>query len=94
MSLWDKMTGQIWVKVYDILVEECGAHESERDSFIINQLEKDHPREWRFCGSLGFGGKFWRNSGRLYVNCYNEDATPKRLAMIEKANARLEKLGG
>lgn len=92
MSLWDKMTGQIWDKVYDILIQECGANEGDRSSFCLSQIEKDYPREWRFCGKLGFGGKFWRNSGRLYVNCYNEDETPERLEMIKKANERLAKL--
>jgi hypothetical protein len=92
MSLWDKMTGQVWNKVYDILVEECGAHESERSSFLFHQGEKDYPSEWRFCGKLGFGGKFWRNSGRLYVNCYNEDETLERLEAIKRANERLAKL--
>jgi len=76
-------------KIYDILVKECGASETEREHFVYSQTSEEI-REWRFCGELGFGGKFWRNDDRLYVNCYNEDLTPKRSKMIEQANKLLE----
>lgn len=36
--------------------------------------------EFRFQGTLGFGGKFW--SYGWYVNCYSEDETPARAAVI------------
>jgi len=83
-----------WNKVYDVLVEECQAYDEnyERANFVQQQSEKNHPMEWRFCGSLGFGGKFWRQSGELYVTCYKEDETPERLAAINKAKERLAKL--
>jgi hypothetical protein len=82
--------------VYDILVQECGASEtylscSERGHFIQQQIERE-VTEWRFCGNLGFGGKFWRIGGRLYVSCYRDDETPERLKMIEAANKRLAAL--
>lgn len=47
------------------------------------------PIEHRFGGLLGFGGKLHWAHGRLYVSCYQEDRTPERAAMIERANARL-----
>lgn len=83
--------------VYDILVEECGASESQRPEFVHHQVTS-RVDEWRFMGALGFGGKFWRNHGRLpggtwgevwYVTCYPEDSTPEREAMIRTANWRL-----
>jgi hypothetical protein len=83
---------KFWNKVYDILVEECGAHEDERKDFVFHQQEKDFPMEWRFCGMLGFGGKFWRTSIQMYVTCYTEHMTPERELAIGKANERLEKL--
>ena len=46
-------------------------------------------------GSLGFGGKFRNNGNRNntpHVNCYPEDETPARLAMIAAANKRLDEL--
>lgn len=51
--------------------------------------------EFRFVGSLGFGGKVWSTSRDrpAYVNCYSEDETPERLKVIEQANARLAALG-
>ena len=78
-------------KVYDILVEECGAREELREHFVQCQTTEE-VREWRFCGKLGFGGKFWVNDDRLYVNCYNEDMNPARNKIIEAANKRLEAL--
>lgn len=48
-----------------------------------------HSREWRFQGSLGFGGKLYVNSGRVYVGYYPEDRTAERDAAVERANARI-----
>lgn len=77
--------------IYDVLVEECGAPDrphlraSFADAFPAC-------REWRFSGALGFGGKVWAHPGSLYVTCYREDETPKRLAMMKRANDRLAAL--
>jgi hypothetical protein len=77
-------------KIYDILVKECGAFEDERKNFVYRQTTEEI-KEWRFCGKLGFGGKFWCSNSR-YVTCYNEDETPKRRKMIEQANKLLAEL--
>jgi hypothetical protein len=93
--------------VLKILVEECGhrVFDSQRDgdAFVhaIKVADDPHPfnicREYRFMGELGFGGKF-RNNGNHentpHVDCYREDETPARLAMIERANKRLAELFG
>lgn len=74
--------------IYDVLVEECGAWDSpdHREAFAVL-----FPGcvEYRFQGSLGFGGKVWANRGSVYVNCYLEDLTPERAEAIRRANARL-----
>ncbi len=78
-----------------ILVEEVGARASdmERECFV-RYLLKDGD-EYRFIGSLGFGGKF-RNNGNNgnvpYVDCYPEDRNERRDAAIASANARLRAL--
>lgn len=79
--------------IWAILVQECGAsyHPNCVQSFIWTQEQGDC-QEYRFCGALGFGGKFWNYDGRFYVTCYREDKTPARLAMIEQANTRLAAL--
>ena len=77
--------------IFDILVQECGAFGDDRLGFVYNQTTEP-VSEWRFCGKLGFGGKFWRNNGRMYVSCYPDDETPERMKMIEAANKRLELL--
>lgn len=48
-------------------------------------------REYRFIGSLGFGGKFWCD-GRWRVTCYREDDTPARLEAIAATNEALREL--
>ena len=86
----NKLTHKQANAVYDILVQECGASETERSNFLIAQSQ-DEISEWRFCGKLGFGGKFWRNPD-MYVNCYGEDMNSERMEIIFKANERLKVL--
>jgi hypothetical protein len=81
--------------IYDILIEVCGASadEDSRLSFVTHHTDSFHREgEWRFQGTLGFGGKFWRQRDRWYVNCYGEDETPERLETIKQANRRLQML--
>lgn len=86
-----------WVKlyndVYSVLATHAGAHEAYRDDFVRAALQENHPwTEWRFGGIFGFGGKVWRNDGRIYISCYPEDRTPERAAVIEKVNTLLKEL--
>lgn len=76
--------------VWDVLVEECGARESEFEDFVYYWPDC---REFRFGGGLGSGGKVWaRAHGKVDVTCYPEDENQKRHEMIEKANKRLADL--
>lgn len=78
--------------VYAILVECAGASADSigRDSFIIHFTGDKPTNEWRFCGALGFGGKF--RFPRMTVDCYREDENPERLEMIKRTNERLADL--
>jgi hypothetical protein len=87
-----RLSPEMAEKVYDILVDVCGASETMRNSFVTQQTT-ELVSEWRFCGTLGFGGKFWNCNDKLYVNCYREDETPKIRETIEQANEQLSKLG-
>lgn len=86
-------------EVAKILEEECGHHYAEgrdRDYFMRSITDRDDVcHEFRFCGALGFGGKF-RNNGNQentpYVDYYSEHKTPKREAMVKRANERLAQL--
>jgi hypothetical protein len=94
----------IYDEVYTILVEECGASDDDerfggygaRWDFVNSMLNHPGVTEYRFQGALGFGGKFWPGSGDELnpprVTCYQEDETPKRREMIDKANERLKEL--
>lgn len=81
-----------WSKVFTILIRHCGAREADREVFIYHMNREPYPIEYRFCGKLGFGGKFWRSPDRLYVNCYPEHLDKERSTMIESANAELRTL--
>lgn len=48
--------------------------------------------EWRFGGTLGFGGKVHLNGRGLYVSCYPEDLTPELDDLIARVNRRLEEV--
>lgn len=81
-------------KVYDILVNMGGAAENYRDSFIYHHTDNIHGEcntlcnEWRFCGKLGYGGKYRSDSNT--VDCYLEDETEERLEIIEEINKQLK----
>lgn len=77
-------------QIYKILSEECDAHPSNLLDFTLEFTSKDPCSEWRFQGSLGFGGKF--RYPRMSVDCYREDETAARLKSIEAANKRLTEL--
>lgn len=78
--------------VYDILVSSAGAREGyDRESFVYS-LMSGTVTEYRFCGALGFGGKFWSDRGKFYVNCYGEDMTDERRDMINTTNNLLRDL--
>jgi hypothetical protein len=83
-----KMTKELASQIYDILVGTCGANLSEKEDFVSAQTDQ-LVSEWRFQGRLGFGGKFWRNYDRWYVNCYPEDLTPEIAEMIQDANLKI-----
>lgn len=77
--------------IYDVLVDDCGASEKHRHYF-----SSVFPgcREFRFGGSLGFGGKVWSVHEKVYVTYYPEDETPERRAATERANVRLKEIAG
>ena len=79
-------------RAWAILVEECGA---DPDSLGYELFMADCARgfvEHRFGGMLGFGGKLYTDRASLQVDCYPEDRTPERAAMIAAANPRLAAL--
>lgn len=83
-----KLTEEQANKIYDILVTDCGALENNREMFIYQET-KERVTEWRFCGSLGFGGKFWNDYGAWRISCYPEDSTPAREKLIQQTNQKL-----
>jgi hypothetical protein len=85
-------------EIYDALIEHAGAYKPEdgerdsgRDSFVRYATEGTW-REYRFQGSLGFGGKARFYGENFYVDCYPEDITPKRQDAIEATNKALTEI--
>lgn len=89
----EPMTPHMAKTVLTALVAHAGYRTDGRD-FLHHQTTRYCP-EYRFQGALGFGGKLWRDHhGRLAVDCYREDETPERLAVIEQTNAVLAAIVG
>jgi len=90
-SAWD-ISPEMAMKIWRILVDVCGAYEDEdgreEAGFLMatTAIKRTGAREWRFCGKLGFGGKFWVNNSRWYVNCYRENETAEKVNIMERAN--------
>ena len=79
--------------IYDVLTELAGAVDDkwEKHSFVAYVSKANSSQifvEWRFCGSLGFGGKLYFDGYRIpRIGCYREHETPARLATIAQVNA-------
>lgn len=83
--------------IYDILIRTCGAYDSAdaytQFIFAADQFSAPYSFEYRFQGSLGFGGKVWLYNGDYpYVNCYREDETRERNKAMVQANQYLRNL--
>lgn len=75
--------------VWPILVMSASALAGQFPEFEYHWPEC---REFRFMGSLGFGGKVRASGGRVFVSCYQEDETPERVATIDRTNSMLASL--
>ncbi len=83
--------------IYEILIRTCGAWDGpDACTQFIGAAEHFtalRSFEYRFQGSLGFGGKVWLYNGEYpYVNCYQEDETPERTKAIAQADQALREL--
>jgi hypothetical protein len=75
------MSAPVADEVYTVLVNEAGATNSESDRM-----------QFRAFWERDVGGKLWKGRRDWRVNCYREDETPERLAVIERTNAALADL--
>lgn len=73
--------------VWAVIVAVCGADPEGRGDFVFHAIRGPLP-EYRFQGSLGWGGKVHLKSPPQ-VSCYSEDENPKRRRMIDSANELL-----
>jgi len=88
----DLITEEIANAIYDILVDTCGANPQDRATFVHSHTEAKYlSTEFRFCGLIGFGGKF-RNYSGWWVDCYNEEVNYSSMRAILHANRKLQAL--
>lgn len=77
-------------RAYDTLVLYAGADPDDREQFVLSVTEPRFIHEYRFQGSLGFGGKFYAECDaagiHCRVGCYPEDRTVERDAVVDKVN--------
>lgn len=78
--------------VYSALIQYAGARDAElsRTQFVTEFLKTKPTSEYRIGGQLGSGGKF--RFPAMTVDCYPEDASPSRLAILAACNAELARL--
>ncbi|MEU7170214.1 hypothetical protein ABZ949_01830 [Micromonospora tulbaghiae] len=79
--------------IYDLLIEHAGASRGARSAFINVQTSRQCD-EYRFMGSLGFGGKLWIDRDGWRVSAYSEDIQrrPSMRDAIDATNAALATL--
>lgn len=83
---------------YDLLVAEghlrFDAHAKAYfvDYFMGPEAAVPNPKEYRFQGHLGYGGKFWKTARGHDVTCYLEDRSQKRGEMIKTLNRKIGEL--
>lgn len=88
------MTEDLYKKCWSLLVRHAGASKDPRDAerFVQYCVETRGPLEYRFIGEFGYGGKFRRYDGRLYIDCYPEDLTKRRQKILDHVNRLLAEI--
>ncbi len=85
-------------RAFTLLVAHAGARDdaSDREAFVMHVSDPELPcEEYRFCGALGFGGKFrnnGNNGGVPYVDYYAESHTERRRIMAQETNFALREI--
>jgi hypothetical protein len=93
-----KLTPQQADAAYTVLVLHAGANDdaADREAFVFHVAHPLRPcEEYRFCGALGWGGKFrndGNNQGVPYVDFYAEHHTERRRIMAQETNFALREL--
>lgn len=85
-------------QLYDILVEECQAHEGGKEMFVV-WATSDYPgNEYRFGGIFGMAGKIWLEHDGVRISGPNhrelEDAynSEELEAAVKNGNRRIQEL--
>src|SRR6266404_1389602 len=79
-------------QIFEVLGRTVGAPIMIDDFMfhVTDALNMRQNLEYRFQGSLGFGGKLWiSHRGPPYVTCYQEHETEGRKMLMELANQEL-----
>lgn len=89
----DVMARAYYGGVWDTLVLHVGANPEGKADFVRKMTDpKSRVQEYRFFGEFGYGGKIYRDRGRMHISCYPEDLNPHRQEVINRVNRILEDL--
>jgi hypothetical protein len=90
----DFMSDDICRWIYGILIHETRADPDEVAFMMFRDYLQSprYPKEYRFMGWLGIGGKFYASRSKWWVSCYPEDSNEEREEMISRANTKLADL--
>ena len=87
------MVNEHWADlIFDLLHQEAGAEEKDREDFCLYLTKDGDYKEFRFCGDLGLGGKFYLTRHEWRVNFYKEDSNARREALKIKVNDALKEM--
>ena len=89
----NKLTEEQFHQVFDLLVGFAGAKERDRKSALIYLTKKtESGHEWRFMGLFGMGGKLFLYGGKVFVDYYWENQTPKLDALRDSLNEKIAQI--
>lgn len=78
---------------WNLIFLHGGAHPNDQPAFVrYMMMASQFPKEYRFQGRLGWGGKAHFDGKRAYVSCYTEDDTPERDLIKKLLNEELRGL--
>lgn len=88
----ERLTEMQAKRVYAVLAQHAGADSQDfkEFNFVHAFVSERPPREFRFIGNLGFGGKL-RFPG-LTVDTYADEETPAQAQIIRETNEALASL--
>jgi len=79
-------------KIWDILVEECGAYEGARKCFIGSEFRNRPDYGFKFIGSLGKKASIKEVEKKLRICCDEDNLNVDTLMCLRRAQEKIDNL--